>query len=108
MQRGQPDKGPEEEYCFHHILIQQAAYRAIPKSARAELHHRYADWLEYVAREPVTRSAEILGYHLSSPSVTATNCGPPKPNRPRCRAGRPHISSLLGAPRMTAATRSRQ
>ena len=64
VQRGQPDKGLDEEYCFHHILIQQAAYRAIPKSARAELHHRYADWLEYVVREPTTHSAEILGYHL--------------------------------------------
>jgi DNA-binding SARP family transcriptional activator len=64
VQRGPPDRSPEEEYSFHHILIQQVAYRAIPKSARAELHHRYADWLEYVAWEPATQSAEILGYHL--------------------------------------------
>jgi DNA-binding SARP family transcriptional activator len=64
VQRGPPDRSPEEEYRFHHILIQQAAYRAIPKSARAELHQRYADWLEYVAWEPATQSAEILGYHL--------------------------------------------
>jgi DNA-binding SARP family transcriptional activator/predicted ATPase len=64
VQRGLPDKSPEEEYSFHHILIQQAAYRAIPKSARAELHHRYADWLEYVVWEPATQRVEILGYHL--------------------------------------------
>jgi DNA-binding SARP family transcriptional activator/tetratricopeptide (TPR) repeat protein len=64
VQRGPPDRSPEEEYSFRHILIQQAAYRAIPKSTRAELHHRYADWLEYVVWEPATRSAEILGYHL--------------------------------------------
>ena len=64
VQRGPPDKSHEEEYSFHHILIQQAAYRAIPKSARAELHHRYADWLEYVVWEPATQRAEILGYHL--------------------------------------------
>ena len=29
-----------------HILIQEAAYRSIPKSLRAELHHRYANWVE--------------------------------------------------------------
>ena len=61
---GRPIGSPEEEYSFHHILIQQAAYRAIPKLLRAELHHRYADWLEYVAWEPATQRAEILGYHL--------------------------------------------
>ena len=56
--------GQEEEYSFRHILIQEAAYRAIPKSLRAELHHRYADWLEYVLWEPATQRPEILGYHL--------------------------------------------
>ena len=64
VQRGPPNGSPGEEYSFHHILIQQAAYRAIPKSLRAELHHRYADWLEYVFWEPATLRAEILGYHL--------------------------------------------
>ena len=64
VQPGPPDRNPEEQYSFHHILIQQAAYRAIPKSLRAELHHRYADWLEYVVWEPATQRAEILGYHL--------------------------------------------
>jgi DNA-binding SARP family transcriptional activator len=58
------DRRPGEEYSFRHILIQEAAYRAIPKSLRAELHHRYADWLEYVLWEPATARPEILGYHL--------------------------------------------
>ena len=64
VERGPPDRSPGEGYSFHHILIQQAAYRAIPKSARAELHYRYADWLEYVIWEPATQRPEILGYHL--------------------------------------------
>ena len=64
VQRGPPGGSPAEQYSFHHILIQQAAYRAIPKSLRAELHHRFADWLEYVAWTPATQRAEILGYHL--------------------------------------------
>jgi len=58
------ERRPAEQYSFRHILIQQAAYRAIPKALRAELHHRYADWLEYVVWEPATERAEILGYHL--------------------------------------------
>jgi DNA-binding SARP family transcriptional activator len=64
VQHGPPGRSPAEQYSFHHILIQQAAYRAIPKSLRAELHHRFADWLEYVAWTPATQRAEILGYHL--------------------------------------------
>lgn len=58
------DRRPGEDYSFRHILIQEAAYRAIPKSLRAELHHRFADWLEYVFWEPATERPEILGYHL--------------------------------------------
>ena len=58
------DRRPGEEYSFRHILIQEAALRAIPKSLRAELHHRYADWLEYVLWRPATERPEILGYHL--------------------------------------------
>jgi DNA-binding SARP family transcriptional activator/tetratricopeptide (TPR) repeat protein len=58
------DRRPGEEYSFRHILIQEAAYRAIPKSLRAELHHRFADWLEYVFWDPATERPEILGYHL--------------------------------------------
>jgi DNA-binding SARP family transcriptional activator len=64
VQRGPPDRRPVERYSFHHILIQQAAYRAIPKSLRAELHERFADWVEYVVSDPVPQRAEILGYHL--------------------------------------------
>jgi DNA-binding SARP family transcriptional activator len=64
VQHEPSDRRPGDEYSFRHILIQEAAYRAIPKSLRAELHHRFADWLEYVLREPATQRPEILGYHL--------------------------------------------
>ena len=42
----------------------EAAYRAIPKSLRAELHHRFADWLEAAVYNPFPGRSEILGYHL--------------------------------------------
>jgi tetratricopeptide (TPR) repeat protein len=64
VERGPPGTDPAEEYGFRHILIQEAAYRAIPKSLRAELHRRFADWLEYVFLTPATQRPEILGYHL--------------------------------------------
>ena len=38
---------PEEDgFRFRHILIRDAAYLGMPKETRAELHERYADWLE--------------------------------------------------------------
>ena len=64
VQHEPSDRRPGEEYSFRHILIQEAAYRAIPKSLRAELHHSLADWLEYVLWDPATQRPEILGYHL--------------------------------------------
>jgi predicted ATPase len=63
VQRG-PGRNPHEEYSFRHILIQEAAYRSIPKSLRAELHFRYADWIEAVASDWFPGRSEILGYHL--------------------------------------------
>ena len=51
-------------FHFRHILVQQAAYRAIPKSLRAELHERFAGWLERRAGERASDYDEILGYHL--------------------------------------------
>jgi DNA-binding SARP family transcriptional activator len=59
-----PVESRVEDHGFRHILIQEAAYRAIPKSLRAELHHRFADYLEYVFFEPATQRPEIIGYHL--------------------------------------------
>jgi DNA-binding SARP family transcriptional activator/predicted ATPase len=63
VQRG-PGTSPYDEYSFRHILIQEAAYRSIPKSFRAELHRRYADALEVIVSEPFPARSEILGHHL--------------------------------------------
>ena len=55
--------GPGEDFRFRHILIQDAAYRATPKSLRAELHERFADWIEERARTG-SPSIRVAGYHL--------------------------------------------
>jgi class 3 adenylate cyclase len=53
----------EQAYRFHHLLIRDAAYDALTKSARADLHERFAAWLEERAADLVELD-EILGHHL--------------------------------------------
>jgi len=54
----------EESFHFAHILIRDVAYQALLKQARAELHERFAAWLEERAGEHVSEYEEIIGYHL--------------------------------------------
>jgi class 3 adenylate cyclase/tetratricopeptide (TPR) repeat protein len=54
----------EDAYRFAHILVRDAAYRAIPKSVRAELHERLAEWTELRTEHRAAEYEEILGYHL--------------------------------------------
>jgi class 3 adenylate cyclase/tetratricopeptide (TPR) repeat protein len=53
----------DDAFRFGHLLIRDAAYDALPKSARAELHQRFADWLEERGAELVEQD-EIVGFHL--------------------------------------------
>jgi class 3 adenylate cyclase/tetratricopeptide (TPR) repeat protein len=53
----------EDGYRFRHLLIRDAAYEALPKATRAELHERFAAWLETRGAELVEVD-EIVGYHL--------------------------------------------
>jgi class 3 adenylate cyclase len=53
----------EDGFRFRHVLIRDAAYEALPKSARADLHMRFADWLTRHGAELVELD-EILGHHL--------------------------------------------
>src|SRR6266540_4634810 len=54
----------DDAFRFRHILIRDAAYDALPKELRAELHERFADWLEKQAGDRAGEYEEILGYHL--------------------------------------------
>ena len=53
----------EDGFRFRHLLIRDAAYNALPKVVRADLHERFASWLEQHGAELVELD-EILGYHL--------------------------------------------
>ncbi len=54
----------EDAFRFRHLLIRDAAYQAMPKEHRADLHERFADWLTNVAGERMAEYEEILGHHL--------------------------------------------
>src|SRR5439155_12567604 len=61
-----PDKAQlagEDAFRFRHLLIRDAAYDALPKAVRADLHERLATWLEEHGADLVELD-EILGYHL--------------------------------------------
>jgi class 3 adenylate cyclase/tetratricopeptide (TPR) repeat protein len=53
----------EDAFRFHHILIQEAAYRGTPKEVRAEVHEAYAVWLEGIAGDRFVELEEVIGHH---------------------------------------------
>jgi tetratricopeptide (TPR) repeat protein len=72
-----PDKPQfdgEDAFRFRHILIRDAAYDALPKAIRAELHERFASWLEGHGSDLVELD-EILGYHLEQAHLYRVQLG---------------------------------
>ena len=53
----------DDGFRFRHLLVRDAAYGSLPKAARAELHERFALWLEEHA-SALPELDEILGYHF--------------------------------------------
>jgi class 3 adenylate cyclase/tetratricopeptide (TPR) repeat protein len=51
----------EDAYRFKHVLIREVAYASVSKSARAEHHRVFADWLKERAGDELL---EIRAYHL--------------------------------------------
>ena len=81
----------DDGYRFRHLLIRDAAYDALPKAVRADLHARFADWLDEHGHSLVERD-EIVGYHLEQTS------------RYRAQLGQPDAASAdRAAARLTAA-----
>ena len=75
-----PDKSllpGDDAFRFRHLLIRDAAYEALPKATRAELHERFADWLqEHAAR--LVELPEILGHHLEQACLYLAELGQDK------------------------------
>ncbi len=58
------DIGGAEGFRFRHILIRDAAYEALPKQDRAELHERFSEWLASSVGERAAEYEEFIGYHF--------------------------------------------
>jgi class 3 adenylate cyclase/tetratricopeptide (TPR) repeat protein len=66
----------QDAFRFRHLLIRDAAYQAMPKEQRAELHEGFARWLTGAAGDRVVEYQEILGYHLEQAYRYRTELGP--------------------------------
>jgi len=74
----EPDAGwllGEPALRFHHVLIRDAAYRRVLRNTRAELHARFADWLEARAGESLEHG-ETIGWHLEQAHEHLRELGP--------------------------------
>jgi class 3 adenylate cyclase/tetratricopeptide (TPR) repeat protein len=91
-----PDKAQlpgEDAFRFRHLLIRDAAYDALPKATRVDLHERFAVWLEEHGRDLVELD-EIVGYHLEQAYRYGAELGAPD-----------HVMGLRASGRLSAAGR---
>jgi class 3 adenylate cyclase/tetratricopeptide (TPR) repeat protein len=66
----------EDAFRFRHLLIRDAAYQAMPKEQRAELHEGFARWLTSATGDKVDDYQEILGHHLEQAFRYRSELGP--------------------------------
>ena len=79
----------DDGYRFRHLLIRDAAYDALPKAVRADLHARFADWLdEHGAGAGRARRDRRLPPRAGQPLPGGARAARPQPRRPRRRATR--------------------
>jgi class 3 adenylate cyclase/tetratricopeptide (TPR) repeat protein len=70
-----PQLPGEEAFRFRHLLIRDAAYDALPKATRAELHERFATWIGEHGADLVELD-EVVGYHLERAYRYRVELGP--------------------------------
>ena len=64
----------DNAFRFRHQLIRDATYDALPKTVRAELHERFADWLD-ASRPHMIEVDELCSYHLEQAVRYQTELG---------------------------------
>ncbi|MEW6060035.1 MAG: adenylate/guanylate cyclase domain-containing protein [Actinomycetota bacterium] len=64
----------QDAFRFRHSLLRDAAYQMLPKEARADLHERFADWLDRAASS--VDVDEFVGYHLEKAHAHRVELGP--------------------------------
>jgi class 3 adenylate cyclase/tetratricopeptide (TPR) repeat protein len=94
----------EDGFRFRHLLIRDAAYEAVPKVTRAELHARFARWLRHY-RTDLVELDEVVGYHLEQACRYLADLGLPEDedvlaearNCLRAAGRRAHVRADYGA-----------
>ncbi len=76
IRQGRSNLAGDDAFRFRHLLIRDAAYDSMSKDHRAELHERFAEWLERVAGERAVEFEAILGYHLEQAFRYREELGP--------------------------------
>ena len=56
--------GGERGFAFNHALVRDVTYQGLLKASRADLHERFAMWLEETAGVRAGEYREIVAYHL--------------------------------------------
>ncbi len=84
-----PHEAIPDTFRFRHMLIRDAAYDRIPKSQRADLHERFAGWLDGRGEE----FEEILGYHLEQAHRNLTALGESERSRVLARQAASQLAS---------------
>jgi class 3 adenylate cyclase/tetratricopeptide (TPR) repeat protein len=64
----------EERFTFQHVLVRDAAYEAMPKELRADLHERLADTFAEAVGD------ELVGYHLEQAYYARAEVAPTDPS----------------------------
>ncbi len=68
----------DDAFRFRHLLIRDTAYESLPKAVRAELHERFAEWLD--GHASLYEHDEILGYHLEQAARYRRELDPDDPS----------------------------
>ncbi len=84
-----PHDAIPDMFTFRHILVRDAAYERLAKTARADLHERAAGWMDGRGEE----FDEIVGYHLEQAYRCLVDLGPPDA---RARTIAERAAGLLG------------
>ena len=101
IQPAPPPLPGEDGFRFRHLLIRDAAYEALPKATRIELHRRFADWLEERGRDLIELD-EIAGYHLEQACRYRAELGMPHDERLATAARSSRLAAAVWSARSSA------
>jgi class 3 adenylate cyclase/tetratricopeptide (TPR) repeat protein len=86
----------DNAFRFRHALIRDAAYDAMPKTTRAELHERFGQWLEGTAGPRAEEYAEFIGHHLAQAHRYLAELGRDGKRRNHLAAGAAEYLAIAG------------